>query len=170
MSPRNAFSSHPRMHDNDLHAAYLQASLFLCSPVLSLPAVEAELLLKCADLSARGCETALRLCLSPSYQATPIQAYICFVFGITLLRCLIIQAQILPLSQTTRVISNCSSALAIYSRDLGSESAGGACLKVWEGMCDRYFSVVEGRTTTSSAAIARLLQHLSSCGPENVKL
>lgn len=158
-------SSLPRTHDDDLESVFLLASLTLCSPALRQDIVEMDLLQKCAAFAVKGCETAIGRCLSSNHKATPIQAYICFTFGITLLWSLTKDTSVLPLSRVTRALSSCSSALAIYSRTLRSADP---FLKVFDTVCDRYFGVAEGRTS-SYAALGTLLQHLSSCGPERVE-
>jgi hypothetical protein len=157
-------STTPGMSPHDTDLIHLQASQELCSPILRKEVIDRDIVERCAIIAATGCETLKSLCLNPSHQVSLVYNYLCFTFGITLLQCLVVDPGILPASQVRRAVSACASALAVYTRTLGSSIP---FLQMFDSLCDNYFTIAEN-SAPSYARLCTLLHRLSSSGPEEL--
>jgi hypothetical protein len=90
--------------------------------------------------------------------------FLCFTFGTTLLRCLVVNPNILSTSQVLRAVSACASALAVYTRTVGSSVP---FTQLFDLLCDKYFAISED-SAPSYERLCTVLHRLSFCGPEEL--
>lgn len=155
----------PGINPRDLDLIHLQASRELCSPILQQHMIDRDILERCAIIAVAGCESLKSLCLDPNHQVSLVYNFLCFTFGTTLLRCLVVDSGILPTSQVLRAVGACASALAIYTRTLGSSIP---FLNLFDLLCDIYFALTEKESAPSYGRLCALLHRISSCGPEGL--
>lgn len=154
----------PGISPRDLDLINLQASHELCSPILRDDLKDKDILKRCAKIAATGCETLKSLCLDPNHQVSLVYNFLCFTFGTTLLRCLVVDSSVLPTSQVLRAVSACASTLAVYTRTLGSSIP---FLQLYDLLCDSYFAITES-SEPSYERLCTTLHHLSFRGPEEL--
>jgi hypothetical protein len=154
----------PGIKPRVLDLIHLQASQELCSPILRKDAIESDILKRCATIAATGCETLKLLCLDPNHQMSLVYNFLCFTFGTTLLRCLVVNPEILTTSQVLRAVSSCASTLAVYTRTVGSSIP---FTQLFDLLCDNYFAISED-SAPSYERLCTVLHRLSFCGPEEL--
>jgi len=154
----------PGIRPRDLDLIHLQASQELCSPILRKDVIDRDILKRCATIAATGCETLKSLCLDPKHQISVVYNFLCFTFGTTMLRCLVVDPGILPTSQALRATSACSSALAVYTRAMESSIP---FIQLFDLLCDEYFAMSE-HSAPSYERLCSVLHRLSFCGPEEL--
>lgn len=109
-------------------------------------------------------KSARALSLSPESFNSPITVYNCFRCGVTLLQCLAVQPTILPLRRTLRAISQCSSALAVFSSTLETAQP---LLQLFDMLSDQFLGDGDQPTVChpNLTNLRSILQRIISSGP-----